>query len=107
MNGRFERIDGTGDNGVNREIAVSLLCFLRLLCFLPSRSSIAILSEFDLLVDGCLVVDVIAKMAYILSIRRSCWSDMKLADRPLDLIINVNELKLTDGISRLTFGAPI
>jgi GxxExxY protein len=57
--------------------------------------------RFDLLVDRCLFVEVKA-VADIHPINKAqLLSYMKLLDIPLGLIINFNEVKLTDGVSRL------
>lgn len=57
--------------------------------------------RFDLLVDRCLFVEVKA-VAKVHPINKAqLLSYMKLLDIPLGLIINFNEQKLTDGVSRL------
>jgi GxxExxY protein len=71
--GEFEGIDGTGGNGDNREIAIVLDLF----CRGQSNRRVHAINKAQLL------------------------SYMKLLDIPLGLIINFNELKLTDGVSRL------
>ncbi len=57
--------------------------------------------EFDLLVDRCLFLEVKAVETVHPINKAQLLSYMKLLDIPLGLIINFNELKLTDGISRL------
>jgi GxxExxY protein len=57
--------------------------------------------RFDLLIDKCLFVEVKACDAVHPIHKAQLLSYMKLLDIPLGLIINFNELKLTDGISRL------
>ena len=57
--------------------------------------------KFDLLIDQCLFVEVKACDAIHPIHKAQLLSYMKLLDIPLGLIINFNELKLTDGISRL------
>jgi GxxExxY protein len=58
--------------------------------------------RFDLLVNRCLFVEVKA-VAEVHPINKAqLLSYMKLLDIPLGLIINFNELKLADGVSRLT-----
>ena len=57
--------------------------------------------RFDLLIDKCLFVEVKACDAVHSIHKAQLLSYMKLLDIPLGLIINFNELKLTDGISRL------
>ena len=59
------------------------------------------LLRFDLLIDKCLFVEVKAIEAVQLIHKAQLLSYMKLLDIPLGLIINFNELKLTNGISRL------
>ena len=59
------------------------------------------LLRFDLLIDKCLFVEVKAIEAVQPIHKAQLLSDRKLLDIPLGLIINFNELKLTDGISRL------
>ncbi len=57
--------------------------------------------RFDLLVDGCVLVEV-KSVSSILPIHKAqLLSYMKLLDIPLGLLINFNETKLTDGVSRL------
>jgi len=57
--------------------------------------------RFDLLVDGCLFVEVKAMEAVHPIHKAQLLSYMKLLDIPVGLIINFNVLKLTDGVSRL------
>jgi GxxExxY protein len=57
--------------------------------------------RFDLLVDRCLFVEVKAAADIHPINKVQLLSYMKLLDIPLGLIINFNELKLTDGVSRL------
>jgi len=57
--------------------------------------------RFDLLVNQCLFVEVKAVTDVHPINKAQLLSYMKLLDIPLGLIINFNELKLTDGISRL------
>ena len=57
--------------------------------------------KFDLLIDKCLLVEVKACEAIHPLHKAQLLSYMKLLDIPLRLIINFNELKLADGISRL------
>ena len=59
------------------------------------------LLRFDLLIDKCLFVEVKAIEAVQPIHKAQLLSYMKLLDIPLGLIINFNELKLTNGISRL------
>lgn len=55
----------------------------------------------DLLVDGCLLVEVKAVESVHAIHKAQLLSYMKLLDIPLGLIINFNELRLVDGVSRL------
>ena len=57
--------------------------------------------KFDLLIDQCLFVEVKACATIHPIHKAQLPSYMKLLDIPLGLIINFNELKLADGISRL------
>jgi GxxExxY protein len=57
--------------------------------------------RFDLLVDGCLLVEVKAVEKTLPIHKAQLLSYMKLLDIPLGLIINFHALKLTDGIARL------
>jgi len=59
------------------------------------------LLKFDLMVDQCLLVEVKACDAIHPIHQAQLLSYMKLLDIPLGLIINFNEPKLADGISRL------
>ena len=59
------------------------------------------LLRFNLLIDKCLFVEVKAIEAVQPIHKAQLLSYMKLLDIPLGLIINFNELKLTNGISRL------
>ena len=57
--------------------------------------------KFDLLIDKCLLVEVKACEAIHPIHKAQLLSYMRLLDIPLGLIINFNEPKLADGISRL------
>jgi GxxExxY protein len=57
--------------------------------------------RFDLLVDRCLFVEVKAVTDVHPIHKAQLLSYMKLLDIPLGLIINFNEPKLADGVSRL------
>ena len=57
--------------------------------------------RFDLLIDGCLLVEVIAVQKVQPIHKAQLLSYMKLLEIPLELIMNFNNLKLTDGVSRL------
>ncbi|MCG8585749.1 MAG: GxxExxY protein [Pirellulales bacterium] len=57
--------------------------------------------RFDLLIDGCLFVEVKAVDKVLPIHKAQLLSYMKLLDVPLGLVINFHALKLTDGVSRL------
>ena len=57
--------------------------------------------RFDMLVEGCVLVEAKA-IEKILPIHKAqLLSYMKLLDVPLGLLINFHEIKLTDGVHRL------
>ena len=57
--------------------------------------------KFDVLVEGCVLVEVKA-VAKVLPIHEAqLLSYMKLLDVPLGLLINFHEMKLVDGIHRI------
>ena len=55
----------------------------------------------DLIVNQCLIIEVKAVDAVHPIHKAQVLSYMKLLDIPVGLIINFNDLKLTDGVSRL------
>ncbi len=57
--------------------------------------------RFDVLVDGCLLVELKAVQEVLPIHKAQLLSYMKLLNVPLGLIINFHELKLVDGVSRL------
>lgn len=57
--------------------------------------------KFDLLIDGCLLVEVKAVEVIHPIHKAQLLSYMKLLDIPLGLVINFHQLKLVDGVSRL------
>jgi GxxExxY protein len=57
--------------------------------------------RFDLLVDGCVLVETKSVEAILPIHKAQLLSYMKLLDIPLGLLINFNATKLTDGLSRL------
>lgn len=57
--------------------------------------------RFDLLVEGCVLVEAKAVEKILPIHKAQLLSYMKLLDVPLGLLINFHELKVTDGISRL------
>ncbi len=57
--------------------------------------------RFDVLVEGCVLVEAKA-VAEVLPIHKAqLMSYLKLLNVPVGLLINFNELKLTDGVHRL------
>jgi GxxExxY protein len=57
--------------------------------------------RFDLLVEGCVLIEVKAVEHVLLVHKAQLLSYMKLLNVPIGLLINFNEAKLTDGVSRL------
>lgn len=57
--------------------------------------------KFDLLVNGCLLVEAKAVEKVLPIHKAQLLSYMKLLDVPLGVLINFHVLKLTDGVSRL------
>lgn len=57
--------------------------------------------RFDLLVDGCLLLEVKAVQEVLPIHKAQAISYMKLLDVPLGLVINFHELRLVDGVHRL------
>ncbi len=57
--------------------------------------------RFDVLVEGCLLVEAKAVEKVVPIHKAKLLSYMKLLDVPLGLLINFHEMKVTDGISRL------
>jgi GxxExxY protein len=57
--------------------------------------------KFDLLADGCLLVELKATRDVLPIHKAQLLSYMKLLDVPLGLVFNFHEVKLIDGISRL------
>jgi GxxExxY protein len=57
--------------------------------------------RFDVLVDGCLLVELKAVQEVLPIHKAQLLSYMKLLNVPLGLIINFHEMKLVDGVSRL------
>jgi GxxExxY protein len=56
---------------------------------------------FDVLVEGCVLIEAKA-VAEVLPIHKAqLLSYLKLLDVPVGLLINFNEIKLVDGVSRL------
>jgi GxxExxY protein len=57
--------------------------------------------RFDVLAEGCLLVEVKAVECVLPVHKAIAMSYMKLLNVPLGLILNFHEVKLTDGVSRL------
>jgi GxxExxY protein len=57
--------------------------------------------RFDILVEGCVLVETKAVEKVLPIHKAQLLSYMKLLNIPLGLLINFHELKVTDGISRL------
>jgi GxxExxY protein len=57
--------------------------------------------RFDLLINGCVLVEAKAVQEVLPIHKAQLLSYMKLLDVPLGLLINFHEMKLTDGVSRL------
>jgi GxxExxY protein len=57
--------------------------------------------RFDILVEGCLLVEVKAVEGVLPVHKAIAMSYMKLLDVPLGLILNFHEVKLVEGMSRL------
>ena len=57
--------------------------------------------RFDVLVEGCVLVEAKAVEAIVPIHKAQLLSYMKLLNVPLGLLINFHEMKVTDGISRL------
>ncbi len=59
------------------------------------------LLRFDLMVEGCVLVEVKAVERILPIHKAQLLSYMKLLDVPLGLLINFHEMRLADGLSRL------
>ena len=57
--------------------------------------------RFDMLVEGCLLVETKAVDKTLPIDKAQLLSYMKLLDVPLGLVINFHEMRVTDGVSRL------
>ena len=57
--------------------------------------------RFDVLVEGCLLLEIKCVQEVLPIHKAQLLSYMKLLDVPLGLIINFHELKLTDGVVRM------
>jgi len=59
------------------------------------------LLRFDVLVEGCVLLEAKAVEKILPIHKAQLLSYMKLLDVPIGLLINFHEMKVTDGISRL------
>jgi GxxExxY protein len=57
--------------------------------------------RFDMLVEGCVLVEAKAVEKILPSHKAQLLSYMKLLDVPVGLLINFHEMKLVDGVHRL------
>ena len=57
--------------------------------------------RFDILVEGCVLVEAKAVQQLLPIHKAQLMSYMKLLNVPLGLLINFHEMKLTDGIKRM------
>ena len=57
--------------------------------------------RFDMLVEGCVLVEAKAVEKILPIHKAQLLSYMKLLDVPIGLLINFHEMKLTDGVHRL------
>ena len=57
--------------------------------------------RFDMLVEGCVLVEAKAVETILPIHKAQLLSHMKVLDVPIGLLINFHELKVTDGVSRL------
>lgn len=57
--------------------------------------------RFDILVEGCLLLEIKAIQEILPIHQAQLFSYMKLLDVPLGLLINFHEVKLVDGIKRM------
>ena len=57
--------------------------------------------RFDMLVEGCVLVEAKAVEKILPIHKAQVLSYMKLLDVPIGLLINFHEMKLTDGVHRL------
>jgi GxxExxY protein len=59
------------------------------------------LLRFDMLLEGCVLVEAKAVEKILPIHKAQLLSYMKLLDVPIGLLINFHEMKLTDGVHRL------
>jgi len=57
--------------------------------------------RFDILVEGCVLLELKAVQEVLPLHKAQLFSYMKLLDIPIGLLINFHELKLVDGVHRL------
>jgi len=57
--------------------------------------------KFDVLVEGCLLLELKAVQTVLPIHKAQLLSYMKLLDVPVGLLINFHEIKLVDGLSRM------
>lgn len=57
--------------------------------------------RFDLLVEGCVLIETKATGDILPIHKAQLLSYMKLLDVPVGLLINFNAMRLTDGLARL------
>jgi GxxExxY protein len=57
--------------------------------------------RFDLLIEGCLLLELKAVEKILPIHKAQLFSYMKLLDVPLGLLVNFHELKLIDGVHRM------
>ena len=57
--------------------------------------------KFDVLIDGCLLVELKAVQDVLPIHKAQLLSYMKLLDVPLGLLLNFHEIRLVDGLSRM------
>jgi GxxExxY protein len=57
--------------------------------------------RFDMLVEGCVLLEVKAVERILPIHKAQLLSYMKLLNVPIGLLVNFHEMKLTDGVSRL------
>ena len=57
--------------------------------------------KFDVLVEGCLLLELKVVQTVLPIHKAQLFSYMKLLDVPLGLVINFHETKLVDGLSRM------
>ena len=57
--------------------------------------------RLDVLVEGCLLLEIKAVQEILPIHQAQLFSYMKLLDVPIGLVINFHEIKLTDGVRRM------